>query len=178
VEFKNINDFYDLMDFCPLCHKRMRYTGEVLRNNKWRSKVNSKDLIILDEFGENLLRVNVNTNTVRSDCKDFLYDYAASECIVINIGRECKKYHFYYSGFLGIDVEKWTVEYLELRSVRLIKILDKTHFVVNNDFKYNSTEIRITSNFASREIKMKLNGCNLTRVKNINKKLNSILLLT
>jgi hypothetical protein len=173
------------MDFCPLCHKRMRYTGAVLRNNRWRSKVNSKDLIILDEFGEDLLRINLNTNAIRSDCKDFLYDYNDNNNayeyngFVLSLGRECKKYHFYYNGFLGIDVQKWTVEYLELRSICLIKILDKIHFVVNNDFRHDSVKIRITDNgFSSKEIKMKLNGCNLTRVKDIDKKLKSILLLT
>jgi hypothetical protein len=167
------------MDFCPLCNKRMRYTGYHGLNFKWNSKVNSKEFILIDEFNENLLNINLNTNIIKSNCKEFLSDISGHKNIVLSLGRECKKYHFYYSCFVVINIKRFIVKSIELHKVHLIRIIDNTHFVVNNDFMNNSTDIRITSNdFTTKEIKMKLNNFNLTRVKNIDNKLNKIILLT
>jgi hypothetical protein len=156
----------------------MRYIGGIgIPNTK--SKVNSKDIIITDQFDENLLSANLNSNIVESKYKDFILDFFQMNDPYISFGRECKKYHFYYKALAHIDRTKWVIRSITLKKMYLIRILDKTHFVVKNDFSNNSAEIRITDNdFTSKEIKMKLNAFNLTRVKHIDKKLNSILLLT
>lgn len=178
MEFKNINDLYSYIEFCPLCNKRMIYTEGYISNRQWKPKVNSREFILLDELNENLLSINLNTNIVKSDYKDFLLDFSKLDDIILKLGRECRRYHFYYDAFVYIDAAKWQVKFLELRKARLIRILDKTHFAVNNDFITNSTEIKITNDFNTKDIKLKLNGFNITKVKNIDAKLNAILLLT
>jgi len=170
--FKNLYEFFNYIEFCPLCKSR---TAINITYQNTSCEFSNKELIFHDNETDNKrFTIDLLDNTISRDYYSLIYDTKPK----IIIGRQCNKYHFFYNGIADISEIKLKVKNIRLDKYHFIRIHGLTHFTVNGSFIKSSTNIRITTpNFITRELTLPFVDFDLSSKKKIDAKLKNIQLL-
>lgn len=172
-KFDNLYDFFDYIEFCPLC--KSRTTVYAAFPAATVCEINGKELILFDsETASKKFSINLINNIV-SDSYSSSYRKSNSEIV---IGKQCNKYHFFYNGIAKISKSNLIVNDISLDKYHFIRQHGSTHFTVNGSLLKDQTNIRITTtNFKTRELSLPFINFDLFNKKKIDSKLKNIQLL-
>jgi hypothetical protein len=172
LQFENLNAFFNLMEFCPLCKSRTLIGASFysvivceLGNN----------IIRLHDYGTKSFSIDLHNNNVSQEYKQSSY---ANDMRLV-VSRQCSKYHFFYNGVCNISKANLMIDNLTFDKYHFIRRLDngKTHFTVNGSTTTNTTSIRITTDYKTNELTLPLMNFTLSNKKKLDAKLKKILLL-
>lgn len=167
--FKNLNDFFGYLEFCPLCKNRLEPIASVPSTS---ADFNGRELIFEDSDAN--FAINLFNNTVSDDY--LLSKHGVHTQIVLK--NNCPRYHFFYNGIGTISKYSMTVKDILLDKTHMIVINSRMHFVINNSILSESTNIRMTNKDAKvRQLELPFINFDLTSKKKINDKLRNICLL-
>lgn len=182
VPFKNLYDFFNYFEFCPLCNKRTSLMAtssyRILSDTQTDigvlgCRLTKNNCHLLDREDNIVLSINMIDNTVKynNDCK-------LLDCILINFGKQCNKYHYYHTALATIEINSSLITEIKLDKQHFIKQFGNTHFSVNSFFIDDQTSIRITGkNYVTKELFLPLVNFDLKSKKKISYKLKNIELL-
>lgn len=167
--FTNLNDFFNHMEFCPLCGSRMHMIATITSG----THEFIKNQLVITTDDNIVVRINLLYNTISSS-----YNLLDKKNNTIVVGRQCNKYHFFYSGIAKVFKKKLVIKEITLSKYHFIRMHKGIHYTVNGSFIDNITNIRITLNdFTSKEISLKLINFDFSSKKLLDKKLKYIALL-
>ena len=169
-QFNNLFDFFNYIEFCPLCKKR---TSPIITLHGYHSNtINNTDLIFspaqkeLKKFSINLFNNKISEN------------YCSQESLLrLIIGKQCNKYHFFYTGTCTLLKNELYVSNILLEKSHFIRNQSTIHFVINNDFINLISSVHITVNYSTKIISLPLMDFDFSSKKKIDKKLKIIQLL-
>jgi hypothetical protein len=172
LQFENLDAFFNLIEFCPLCKSRTLIGASFysvivceLGNN----------VIRLHDYGTKSFSIDLHNNTVSQEYKQSLY----GQNMQLVVSRQCSKYHFFYNGICNISKSNLTIDNLIFDKYHFIRRLNngKTHITINGSITSDTTSIRITADYKTNEITLPLMDFDLSNKKKLDAKLKKILLL-
>lgn len=173
-EFSNLFDFFNYIEFCPLCKSRTMTT--VSFPSSTICEMDNKELTVIDDknIPSKIFRIGLFNNVVSTH-----YSYSSyPEKSQIVIGRQCNKYHFFYNGIANISKSNLIIDNIVMDKYHFIRIHNLIHFTVNGSSIKNKTSVRITTpDFNTREVLLPFVSFNLFSKKKIDAKLRNIQLL-
>lgn len=171
-KFKNLYDFFDYIEFCPLCRGRMSATVGLSGISSY--ELSNKELALQDMGSSKRFTINLIDNYISNN-------YLISVNPVVDeivVGKQCSKYHFFYNGVAILSKSDLLIRNIVLDKYHFIRIHGPTHFTVNGSLVSSTTKIRITTeNFNTREIVLPFVDFDLSSKKRIDTKLRNIQLL-
>jgi hypothetical protein len=184
--FRNLFDFFNFIEFCPLCKKRLTETiifpssistleGKelVIIAGSFESNFDQQPIFTDDPFWKKIT-INLLDNNISKNYS--LYDYPENNSLIV--GRQCNKYHFHYNGIANISKSKLILDNIVLDKYHFIRIHGGIHFTVNGSFSKSQTIIRITTpDYHTRELTIPFIDFDLLSKKKIDNKLKNIQLL-
>lgn len=164
-EFKNLYEFYNYKEFCPICNKRtIAGTVAPSPSSSYQLKLDGKYLYI---FAYKRISINLLDNTIS--------DLINIRQLVIR--QYCNKYHFFYSGIINFS-EQGFVKSIRLDRYHFIWMSDTAHYTINNSFIDNYSNVRITTkDYKMIELQVPLIRFDSLSKKKIDVKLENIQLL-
>lgn len=171
-QFNNLFDFFNYIEFCPLCKKRTEPTitfAGFLSGSLDNNNLNLLPASLFNEFSINLFNNKITENYNYNNCKN------SSKLI---IGRQCRKYHFFYSGTCNLLKNLLYIDSIMLEKIHFIRMMpDSVHMAVNNDFTNSLSTVHITVNYFTKLITLPVIDFDFSSKKTIDKKLKIIQLL-
>lgn len=169
TQFNNLFTLFNCIELCPLCNKRLELIITLRSLLSWQ--LQKQKLLIFTQ--NNTFSIDTLDNSVCNNYNSYI-----NEDLKLLISLQCKKYHFFYSGYCNIIKEKLHIENIVLEKIHFVRILkDSTHFVVNNNFNNLSSTVYITRNYSTKELKLPIISFDLSSKKLIDNKLKIIQLL-
>lgn len=166
IAFKNLYEFFNYIDYCPLCNSRIVATSMF---PAFDCEFNGKLLNISDGEKQHFSIDAINNNIVGSQLP-------TSEHLFPR--RQCAKHHFFYSGILTISNSRDYIKSIELCRYHFIRIKPNIHFTINGYYKDNFTSIRMTTpDYKTKEFSIPLIEFDFSSKKKIDNKLKHIQLL-
>lgn len=174
-KFINLFDFINYIEFCPICRKRLElsvFVSFAFQTDSW--KLNNNCLNLFSQYHFNNISIDlINNSVVLNGYFDSLKTSSS-----FTIFKECKKYHFYYSGTCNLLKNKLIIDDIILEKYHFIRILPiSKHFVVNTNFTNNTTTVILTTDYVSKEWAMPIIDFDFSSKKKIDNKLKTIQLL-
>lgn len=173
TSFDNLYDFFNYIEFCPLCKNRT--TSFITSPGGITCGMDNKELTIYSSSSTSTHQFSINLFTNEVSKPYSIYRSGTSQIIV---GKQCNKYHFFYNGVLDISGKELLVKRIRLDKYHFIRMHGTTHFTVNGSLLSGSTNIRITTpDFQTKELSLPLIDFNFSSKKKIDSKLRNIQLL-
>ncbi len=171
-QFNNLFDFFNYIEFCPLCKKR---TEPIITLSGFRAgTIDNNNLNLLPASLFNEFSINLFDNKIT---ESFIYNNFDNMSKLL-ISRQCRKYHFFYSGTCSLLKSKLLIESIILEKIHFIRVMPNSiHIVANNDFTNLLSTVHITVNYSTKTITVPLVNFDFTSKKEIDKKLKIIQLL-
>jgi hypothetical protein len=171
--FKNLYDFFNYIEFCPLCKNRLSLSASLFGTKS--CETNYGELVFYPIAPDKKFSIDMLNNNVSESYADCVLQ--AEICRLI-IARSCSKYHFSYNGVAEIHKDKLNINNICLDKYHFVRIHGPAHFTVNGSFIDNTTNIRITTpDFKTKELTLSLISFDFTSKKKIDSKLRNIRLL-
>jgi hypothetical protein len=171
-QFNNLFDFFNFIEFCPLCKKRTEPI--ITLSGMSGCELNNSYLTVFQQDSNKKILIDLFNNNIIENYLQFI----SPDVPKLIIGRQCNKYHFYYSGTCDLLKDKLLIDNIILEKNHIVRMLaDSVHFIVNNDFNNSISTIHITSNYLTKTITMPLIDFDFSSKKLIDKKLKIIQLL-
>jgi hypothetical protein len=168
-KFDNLLGFFNYIDFCPLCKSRLVPTITIAGCSE--CVLGNKRLFCYNTFGN--FTVDIVDNGISKTYKS----KSRPKITQIVVGKQCRKYHFFYNGVADLYKKELLVKNISLDKYHFIRIFGEDHFTINGSFISNSTNIRITRDFKTQEFIMPLIQFDLFSKKKIDNRLKKIQLL-
>ena len=170
-QFNNLFDFFDYIEFCPLCKKRTEPTitfAGFLSGSLDNNNLNLLPASLFNEFSINLFDNKITDSYIYNNCDD------PSKLI---IGRQCRKYHFFYSGTCSLLKNLLYIDNIILEKTHFIRMQDSSHMTISNDFINSFSTVYITANSTTKKLSLPIIDFDFSSKKAIDKKLKIIQLL-
>lgn len=173
-EFKNLYDFFEYSEFCPLCNKRTEQTIIGPRIDSIRDyEFKNNNLIFYNEKHAQTLLINTLDNSINylgnKQYENTLYELSISQC--------CKKYHFLYDCQIKLDLTQSKVDSILLDRIHFLHRVDASYFSINTYFLKDITDIKITKNNLTKQFILPIICFDFKNKKTIMHKLQNIQLL-
>lgn len=169
-KFDNLLDFFNYIDFCPLCKSRL-VPNIIMAGSSECVLGGKKILCYSNTFGN--FTIDIFGNTIS---KTYKIKYRPKINQII-IGKQCRKYHFFYNGIADLYKKELLVKNISLDKYHFIRIFGNDHFTINSSVISNSTNIRITNDFKTQEFILPFIEFDLFSKKKIDNRLKKIQLL-
>jgi hypothetical protein len=165
MQFKNIFDFFNYIEFCPLCKNRLQISASSI--SIAGCELDNKYIQLYSyEFPKSSYSIHLLTNDIRS--LSLITDN-------LTIWKQCSKYHFYISSIITISNSNITSIFLN--KYNIIRILKDIHFTINGSYIQNSSHIRLVKDYKTTELNTNLINFNSFSKKEIDNKLKKMILL-
>jgi hypothetical protein len=141
VEFNNLYEFFNYIEFCPLCKKRL--TPAILwpTSNGYRLTGQQFVCYWMEKDNDIIFNINLLNNDV--DVSNSYLIHSINSNIII--GQRCNKYHFQYTGSFSLNINTKKINNIKLNKYHLLQRISDNYFSINTYFDPNIlTSIKVS----------------------------------